>query len=123
MARAGVDIPPTANLTQGAMPATPTLLLHTAPGDDGSTPAPVAVDRAAGERVGSLGMPGLGMHGMLPYLHEGRRRIVVPISGALVAPGLPQDHGGAHLPLPAPAARAGDRPRTRPRDPPAPVRF
>lgn len=105
------------------MPATPTLLLHTAPGDDGSTPAPIAVDKAAGERVGSLGMPGPGMYGMISCLHEGRRRIVVPISGAPVPLSLPWNRGGAHLSLPPPAARAGDRPWTRPRDPPAPVRF
>ena len=85
----GVDIPPTGNLTQGAMLATPTLLLHTALGDDGLTPALIAVDKATGERVGSLEMPGRGMYGMISYLHEGRQRIVVPIPGALVALGLP----------------------------------
>ena len=71
------------------MPATPTLLLHTALGDDGSTPALIAVDKATGERVGSLEMPGLGMYGMISYLREGRQRIVVPISVALVALSLP----------------------------------
>ena len=65
MVREGNDIPPTGNLTQGAMPATPTLLLHTALGDDGGTPALIAVDKATGERVGSLEVLGLGMYGMI----------------------------------------------------------
>ena len=48
-----------------------------------------AVDKATGERAGSLEMPGPGMYGIMSYLHEGRQRIVVPIPGVLVAPGLP----------------------------------
>ncbi len=85
----GLDIPPTGNLTHSAMLVTPTMLLHTAIGDDGTTPFLYAVDKATGERLGSLEMPGLGMHGMMSYMHEGRQRIIVPVPGAVVALSLP----------------------------------
>ena len=85
----GIEIPPTGNVTHAAMLVTPTLLLHTALGEDGRTPVLNAIDKSTGERVGSLEMPGFGMYGMMSYLHEGRQRIVVPIPGALVALSLP----------------------------------
>ncbi len=68
---------------------TPTLLLHTATGDDGTTPFLYAVNRATGERIGSLEMPGLGMYGMMSYMLDGRQRVIVPVPGALVALSLP----------------------------------
>ena len=85
----GLDIPPTGNLTHSAMLVMPTMLLHTAIGDDGTTPFLYAVDKATGERLGGLEMPGLGMHGMMSYMHQGRQRIIVPVPGAVVALSLP----------------------------------
>ena len=49
-------------------------------------------------------MPGLGMYGMMPYLHEGRHRFVVPVPGGLVALRLPWSAGNAASPRP-PGAR------------------
>jgi quinoprotein glucose dehydrogenase len=71
------------------MMVTPTLLLHTAIGDDGATAFLYAVDKATGERLGSLEVPGLGMYGMMSYMHEGKQRIILPVPGALVALSLP----------------------------------
>ena len=90
----GLDIPPTGNLTHSAMMVTPSLLFHTARGDDGTTRFLYAVDKATGQRLGSLEMPGLGMYGMMSYMHEGRQRIIVPVPGALVALSLPSRLGG-----------------------------
>ncbi len=57
------------------MMVTPTMLLHTAIGDDGRTPFLYALNKATGERLGSLETPGLVMYGMMSYMHEGRQRI------------------------------------------------
>ena len=81
----GLDIPPTGNLGHSAMMVTPTMLLHTAIGDDGSTPFLYAVDKATGERLGSRETPGLVRYGMMTYMHEGRQHIVLQAPGALVA--------------------------------------
>ncbi len=85
----GVDIPPTGNLNHSAMMVTPTMLLHTAIGDDGETTFLFAVDKATGERLGSVETPGLGMYGMMSYMHDGRQRIVVQTFGQLVALSMP----------------------------------
>ena len=71
------------------MMVTPTMLLHTAIGDDGRTPFLYAVDKATGERLGSRETSGLVMYGMMSYMHEGRQRIVLQAPGALVALTLP----------------------------------
>ena len=85
----GVDIPPTGQLTHSAMMVTPSLLLHTAIGDDGTTPMLYALDKATGERLGALEMPGMGMYGMMSYMLDGRQRIILPVPGALVALSVP----------------------------------
>ncbi len=85
----GLDIPPTGNINHSALMVTPGMLLHTAIGDDGQTPYLFAVDKATGERLGSVESPGLGMYGMMTYLHEGKQRIVLQIPGQLVAYSLP----------------------------------
>jgi glucose dehydrogenase len=87
----GLEIPPTGNLGHSAMMVTPTMLLHTAIGDDGETPYLFAVDKAKGEVLGSLETPGLGMYGMMSYLHDSRQRIVLQTPGQLVALSLPTD--------------------------------
>ena len=85
----GVDIPPTGNLNHSAMMVTPSMLLHTAIGDDGQTPFLFALDKATGERLGSLETPGLGMYGMMSYMYEGQQRIVLQTPGRLVSLSLP----------------------------------
>jgi quinoprotein glucose dehydrogenase len=85
----GLDIPPTGNIGHSAMMVTPTMLLHTATGDDGETPYLYAVDKATGERLGSMETPGLVRYGLMSYMHEGRQRIVLQAPGQLVALSLP----------------------------------
>jgi len=85
----GLDIPPTGNLNHSALMVTPSMLLHTAIGDDGQTPYLFAINKATGDRLGSVESPGLGMYGMMTYLHEGKQRIVLQTSGQLVAYSLP----------------------------------
>lgn len=85
----GIDIPPTGNIGHSALMVMPDMLLHTAIGDDGVTPYVFAVSKENGERLGSVETPGLGMYGMMSYQHEGKQRILVQISGKLVAFSLP----------------------------------
>jgi quinoprotein glucose dehydrogenase len=85
----GVDIPPTGNINHSALMVTPGMLLHTAIGDDGQTPYLFAIDKATGERMGSVESPGLGMYGMMTYMHDGRQRVVLQTSGQLVAYSIP----------------------------------
>ncbi len=85
----GLDIPPTGNLNHSAMMVTPTMLLHTAIGEDGETPVLYAVDKATGERIGSFETPGLGMYGLMSYMHDGQQRIVLQLPGQLLALGVP----------------------------------
>jgi glucose dehydrogenase len=88
-ALAGIDIPPTGNINHSALMVTPGMLLHTAIGDDGQTPYLFAINKATGERMGSVEAPGLGMYGMMSYMHEGRQRIVLQTPGQLVAYSIP----------------------------------
>ena len=85
----GLDIPPTGNINHSALMITPTMLLHTAIGDDGETPYLFSINKATGERMGSVESPGLGMYGMMSYMHDGRQRIVLQTPGQLVAFSLP----------------------------------
>ncbi len=88
-ALAGIRIPPTGNLNHSAMMVIPDMLLHTAIGDDGETPFLFAVDKGTGERIGAIETPGLGLYGMMSYVHGGRQRIVLQTPGRLVAFSLP----------------------------------
>ena len=85
----GLDIPPTGNINHTALMITPTMLLHTAIGDDGETPYLFSINKATGERMGSVESPGLGMYGMMSYMHDGRQRIVLQTPGQLAAFSLP----------------------------------
>ncbi|HSH75610.1 MAG TPA: PQQ-binding-like beta-propeller repeat protein [Longimicrobiales bacterium] len=85
----GLEIPPTGMLGHSAMMVTPSMLLHTAIGDDGETPHLFAIDKRTGERLAAIETPGLGMYGMMTFTHEGRQRIILQTPGQLVALGLP----------------------------------
>ncbi|HJO11853.1 MAG: PQQ-binding-like beta-propeller repeat protein [Gammaproteobacteria bacterium] len=85
----GLDIPPTGNINHSALMVTPSMLLHTAIGDDGATPYLFSINKATGERMGSVESPGLGMYGMMTYMQDGKQRIVLQTSGQLVAYSLP----------------------------------
>ena len=85
----GIDIPPTGNINHSALMVTPGMLLHTAIGDDGVTPYLFAINKATGERLGSVETPGLGMYGLMSYMHDGKQRIILQTPGQLVAFSLP----------------------------------
>ncbi|HIF86039.1 MAG TPA: hypothetical protein EYQ30_04320 [Gammaproteobacteria bacterium] len=85
----GIDIPPTGNINHSALMVTPDMLLHTAIGDDGVTPYLFAINKATGERLGSVESPGLGMYGLMSYMHDGKQRIILQTPGQLVAFSLP----------------------------------
>lgn len=84
----GVDIPNTGTGEQAAQMVTASLLFYTGEASDG-TPFLYAVDKATGERLGSVEIPAPGRYGMMTYMHDGRQHIVVQVQGSLVALGLP----------------------------------
>src|SRR5690606_38418248 len=65
----------------------------------GGEPRLHAVDKATGERVGTITLPGVSRATPMSYMHEGRQYIVLPVSGqglpgSLVALRLPTQGGG-----------------------------
>jgi glucose dehydrogenase len=71
----------------------PKTLLLTAEGGAGR-PVLHAVDKATGERLGTVELPAPGRYGMMSYRHQGQQYIVVQVSspdhpGALAALRLP----------------------------------
>jgi glucose dehydrogenase len=86
----GIDVGETGRSGHSAMMATPTLLLATGQGGDG-TPFLYAIDKATGERLGSVEIPGVGRYGLMSYLHEGRQYVVVQVPGELVALASPEE--------------------------------
>ncbi len=88
----GLDIPNTGRRSHAILLTTSTLLI-TAEGGNGA-PLLHAIDKATGERVGTVEMPAQGRYGMMGYLHDGQQYIVVQISspdhpGSLAALRLP----------------------------------
>ena len=89
---AGIDIPPTGRATRAMTLATSTLLFAT-DGWDG-TPVLRALDKATGETIAEIELP--GMSGGLPMSYEtgGRQFIALPVAGEnggeLIALALPQ---------------------------------
>ena len=84
----GVDIPNTGSGRQAAQIVTPTMLLYTGNASDG-TPHLYAVDKATGERLGQVELPGNPRYGMMTFMHEGRQRIVIQAPNMLMAMSLP----------------------------------
>ena len=66
------------------MTATPTLLLATGQTADG-TPSLFGIDKATGERVGSVEIPGISRYGMSSWVHEGEQYIMIQLSDGLAA--------------------------------------
>ncbi len=91
-ALAGIDLPNTGVASHPVTLITKTLLI-TAEGLNGA-PVLHAVDKATGERLGTVEIPAPGQYGMMAYEHEGQQHIVVQIAspnhpGSLVALRLP----------------------------------
>ena len=88
----GVDIPNTGVQSHPITMVTGTLLV-TAEGGAGQ-PVLHAVDKATGERLGTVELPASGRYGMMSYMDDGQQYIVVAVSspnypGALAALRLP----------------------------------
>ena len=88
----GVDIPTTGVQSHPVTMVTETLLV-TAEGGAGQAVLH-AVDKATGEKLGTVELPAPGRYGMMSYLHDGQQYIIVQISssnypGALAALRLP----------------------------------
>ncbi len=91
-ALAGVDVPNTGRLAHAVTMVTPTLLM--AAEGIGGAPVLHALDKATGERLGTVELPASGQYGMMGYLHRGRQYVVVQIAGA----GLPGSLVALRLP-------------------------
>jgi quinoprotein glucose dehydrogenase len=74
-----VDLPNTGQTSRAVTMATKTLLL-TAEGSGGASVLH-ALDKASGDRIGTVELPAPGQYGMMGYMHEGRQYIVVQIAG------------------------------------------
>jgi quinoprotein glucose dehydrogenase len=87
-ALADVDIPNTGSGRQAAQIVTSTLLMYTGNGSDG-TPYLYAVDKATGEQLGQVELPGDPRYGIMTYVHEGRQHVVIQAPNMLMALRLP----------------------------------
>jgi quinoprotein glucose dehydrogenase len=70
------------------MVVTPTLLMASGQTSDG-TPNLFAIDKATGERVGAVELPGATRYGMSSWIHEGKQYVIIQLGGGLAALSLP----------------------------------
>jgi quinoprotein glucose dehydrogenase len=91
-ALAGVDIPPTGRATRAMLLATKTLLFGT--DGWGGTPVLRAYDKASGEEIAAIELPGMSSGLPMSYSVDGRQFITIAVAGQrgaeLVALALPQ---------------------------------
>jgi quinoprotein glucose dehydrogenase len=80
--------PRTGSGRQAAMFATPDMLVY-AGTDSDNGPMLFAVDKATGEELARVPMPGSNRYGMMTYMHEGRQYIVVNTNGGNFTMALP----------------------------------
>ena len=86
-----MDIPNTGyGLTVAQMAVTPTLLIYTGNGSDG-TPYVYAVDKATGEQLGRVEAPANTNYGIMTYVHEGRQYVILQTGPTLTAMALYED--------------------------------
>tara|TARA_Y100000588_G_C13853756_1_gene753104 strand:+ start:33 stop:515 length:483 start_codon:yes stop_codon:yes gene_type:complete len=83
-----IEIPNTGTGRQAAQVVTKTLLIHTGNGSDG-TPYLYAVNKATGERLAQVKLPGNPRYGLSTFMHEDEQYIVVQIPNMLAALKLP----------------------------------
>ncbi len=84
----GIDLPNTGTGRQAAQIVTATLLMYTGNGGDG-TPYLYAVNKATGERLGRVELPGNPRYGIMTYMHEGKQHVVIQAANMLMALRLP----------------------------------
>ena len=80
-----------------AMVATPTLLLASGQTAD-NTWHLFAIDKATGERVGSVELPGSTRYGMSSWVHEGKQYVIIQLEDGIAAMAVdpPEHTGRAH---------------------------
>ena len=71
-----------------AMVVSPTLLFASGQTSDG-TPHLFAIDKATGQRVGAVELPGGSRYGMSSWVHEGKQYIIIQLNDGLAALALP----------------------------------
>jgi quinoprotein glucose dehydrogenase len=84
----GVDTSRWGSGRQAAQIVTPSMLLYTGNGGDG-TPYLFAVDKASGEELGRVELPGNPRYGMMTYMHDGKQYVVIQSDNQLTAVALP----------------------------------
>ena len=84
----GMEIPNTGTGRQAAQIVTPSLLIYSGHGSD-NTPYLYAVDKATGERLGQVELPGSVRYGMMTYVQGGTQYLVVNVVGGNLALALP----------------------------------
>jgi quinoprotein glucose dehydrogenase len=80
------------------MVVTPNLLLASGQTAD-DQPVLFAIDKATGQRVGTIEIPGLTRYGMSSWMHNGHQYIIIQLADGLAAFGLPAampQAGGGH---------------------------
>ncbi len=78
-ALAGVDLPNTGQFSHATKLVTRTLLMY---GEGrGGTPRFHAVDKATGEEVGVVDLPGNTMTAPMTFMHEGKQYVVMAVGG------------------------------------------
>ncbi len=82
-ALSGIDLPNTGRTSHPIVMATANLLVSAE--GTGGRPLLHALDKASGDRVGTVDLPASGQYGMMGYFHDGLEYIVVQVAG----PGLP----------------------------------
>ena len=84
----GMDIPNTGTGRQATQMVTPSLLIYAGNASD-NTPMLYAIDKATGERLAQVELPGNVRYGIMTYVHGGRQYVVVNVAGGNVALALP----------------------------------
>ena len=87
-ALAGIEIPNTGTGRQAAQLVTKTLLMYTGQGSDGTSYL-YAVNKATGERLAQVELPGRPRYGLSTFMHNGKQHVVVQIPNMLAAIALP----------------------------------
>jgi glucose dehydrogenase len=91
-ALSGIDLPNTGRTSHPIVMATANLLVSAE--GTGGRPLLHALDKASGDRVGTVDLPASGQYGMMGYFHGGLQYIVVQVAG----PGLPGSLVALRLP-------------------------
>ncbi len=84
----GMDIPNTGSGNVAPMTVTETLLIYAGAAGDGS-PRLYAVDKATGERVGTVDVPAGSRYGMMTYVYDGKQYVMLQTGSTLTAMALP----------------------------------